>query len=78
MSLPSPSEEAFLEIYQVAQRCVARPGEKVIGLALFVLTDGPEGDGLRSVISPAEAHKAVLRIIRPRIDGVLEEEEEDP
>jgi hypothetical protein len=68
-----PSEEAFLEVFQVVQRFLARPGERVTGIAVFVLVDGPDGDVLRSTISPADAEKAVLRIIKPRIDELIDE-----
>lgn len=73
MSKTPPSEEAFLEVFQVVERVLARPGERVTGLAVFVLTDGPDGDMVRATISPADAQKAVLRIIRRRIDEVIDE-----
>jgi cytochrome P450 len=66
-----PSEEAFREIYNVVQKCAARPGEKVIGLALFVLTDGPEHEHVRLVVSPADAEQALLRLVHPFLEEAM-------
>jgi hypothetical protein len=68
---PPPSEEAFREVYDVVTRCVARPGERVAGIVLFVLTEGPDGDAMRLVISPADAEQAMLRLCRPYFDDAL-------
>lgn len=66
-----PSEEAFREVYDVVSRTYTSPGERVAGLVLFVLTDGPEGDHVRLVISPADAEQAMLRLCRPYFDDAL-------
>ncbi len=66
-----PSEEAFREVYDVVTRCVARPGERVAGIVLFVLAEGPDGDAMRLVISPADAEQAMLRLCRPYFDEAL-------
>jgi hypothetical protein len=68
-----PSQEAFLEVFQVVQKVATSPGETLHGLALFILVEGPDGDLIRSVVSPADAELAMLRLIQPKIAQELEE-----
>lgn len=67
-----PSDEAFLELYEVAGKVLARPGETVRSVFVHILVDGRDGDRGRWIISPRDAYEAVLRIVGREIHEVLD------
>ena len=72
MQKTPPSDEAFLELYDVCGKILARPGETVRGVFVHILVDGPDGDQGRWIISPRDAYEAVLRIVDREIHEVLD------
>jgi hypothetical protein len=73
MQNTAPSDEGLQEIVKVVQAVMLRPGETLSGALVYVLVDGPNGDMGRWVVSPADAHEAVLRLLRKEINRVLED-----
>jgi hypothetical protein len=67
-----PSDEAFLDLYEVAGKVLARPGETVRSIFVSILVDGPDGDQGRWIVSPADAYEAALRIVDRQIHEVLD------
>lgn len=67
-----PSDEAFQELYEVATKILARPGERITSVFISILVDGPDGDMGRWIVSPADAYEAALRIVDRQIHEVLD------
>ena len=67
------SDEAFREVYDVVDRILARPGERVASVFVHILVEGPDGEQGRWIVSPADAYEAALRIVRREINNVLDD-----